>query len=146
MIKLNISSLIITVSSLIVTGSSQAQTVDNESITEEMLLNPDPADWLLFSRTYDNHRFSPLDQVNRSNVNNLKMEWSRGMFPGTQEIIPLVYKGVMYVIHPAYEDDVIIVQALDATNGKLVWEYRRKIADDISEYASITRNRVMSLY
>ncbi|MGK0298441.1 MAG: alcohol dehydrogenase (cytochrome c) [Gammaproteobacteria bacterium] len=146
MIKLNISSLIISVVSLLVIGSSQAQPIDDKSVTDEMLLNPDPADWLLYSRTYDNNRFSPLDQVNRSNVNQLKMAWSRGMSPGTQEIIPLVYKGVMYVIHPAYEDDVVIVQALDATNGKLVWEYSREIADDISEYASITRNRVMSLY
>ena len=74
------------------------------------------------------------------------MAWSRGMSPGTQEIIPLVHQGVMFIIHPAYEDDYILVQALDATNGDLVWEYRRDIADDISEYASITRNRVMSIY
>ena len=63
MIKLRISSLIFTVVSLLVTGPIRAQSIDDESITEEMLLNPDPADWLLFSRTYDNHRFSPLDQV-----------------------------------------------------------------------------------
>lgn len=146
MIKLSVPGLLLFVSSMLVTGASHAQSVNENSVTQEMLLNPDPADWLLFNRTYDNHRFSPLDEVNKNNVDQLKMAWSRGMSPGTQEIIPLVHQGVMFIIHPAYEDDYILVQALDATNGDLVWEYRRDIADDISEYASITRNRVMSIY
>ena len=146
MIKLRISSLICAVVSLAVTGPIQAQSIDDASITEEMLLNPDPADWLLFSRTYDNHRFSPLDQVNRSNVDQLSMVWSRGISAGTQQIIPLVHQGVMYVIHPAYEDEAIIVQALDATNGNLVWEHRRAIPDDLSEYTTPARSRIMGLY
>ena len=53
----------------------------------------------------------------------------------------------MYVIHPAYEHEAIVVQALDATNGNLVWEHRRDIADDISDYmSSTTRSRIMGLY
>jgi alcohol dehydrogenase (cytochrome c) len=146
MFKLRISSLVLTVVSILGTGSIQGQSIDDSLITDEMLLNPDPADWLMFSRTYDNHRFSPLDQINRNNVDQLKMAWSRGISAGTQEIIPMVHQGVMYVIHPAYEDDAIIVQALDATNGNLVWEHSRDIADDISDYTSITRSRIMGLY
>ena len=121
MIKLSVPGLLLFVSSMLVTGASHAQSVNENSVTQEMLLNPDPADWLLFNRTYDNHRFSPLDEVNKNNVDQLKMAWSRGMSPGTQEIIPLVHQGVMFIIHPAYEDDYILVQALDATNGDLVW-------------------------
>ena len=79
MIKLSVPGLLLFVSSMLVTGASHAQSVNENSVTQEMLLNPDPADWLLFNRTYDNHRFSPLDEVNKNNVDQLKMAWSRGM-------------------------------------------------------------------
>ena len=103
-----------------------AQGKDFEPVTQEMLLNPDPADWLMLSRTYDEQRFSPLDQINRQNVGRLRMVWARGMAEGVQESVPLVYRGVMYVISPGAS-----VQALDATTGDLVWEYRRKYPDDM---------------
>ena len=66
-------------------------------VTPEMLANPDPADWLMMSRTYDEQHFSPLDQINKSNVAQLRMAWSRGLPNGTQESTPLVYRGVMYL-------------------------------------------------
>src|SRR4051794_20190004 len=87
-------------------------------VTEAVLQNPDPADWLMINRTYDEQRFSPLNQINRGNVGELRMAWTRGMAAGTQESTPMVYNGVMYVIAPGGG-----VQALDATNGDLVWEY-----------------------
>ena len=89
-------------------------------VTEQMLLNPSPDDWLMFSRTYDAQRFSPLNQVNRQNVSQLALAWSRGLGPGITETIPTVYHGVMYVNAPGGA-----VQALDASNGDLIWEYRR---------------------
>lgn len=111
-------------------------------VTEDMLLNPAPSDWLMFSRTFDNQRFSPLDQINKDNVNGLRLAWSRGMYPGTrQESIPLVYKGVMYVANPRG-----IVQAIDASNGDLLWEYERPFPDDIEDYIGIERTRTLSLY
>jgi glucose dehydrogenase len=48
-----------------------------------MLQKPDPAHWLMWRRTLDSWGYSPLDQVNRSNVNQLRMVWSRGMGSGT---------------------------------------------------------------
>jgi glucose dehydrogenase len=62
-----------------------------------MLANPDPADWLMFNRTYDEQRFSPLDQINRANVAGLRMVWTRGLGAGNQEGTPLVHDGVIYV-------------------------------------------------
>ena len=64
-------------------------------VTDQMLQNPDSADWLLWRRTLNSWGYSPLDQVNKSNVGRLKMVWSRGMGPGIQEATPLVYRGVM---------------------------------------------------
>src|SRR5882672_2900760 len=94
-------------------------------VTEEVLVNPDPADWLMINRTYDEQRFSPLDQINKSNVGDLRMAWTRGMPSGTQESTPMVYNGVMYLIAPGGG-----VQALDATTGDLVWEYWRTYPKD----------------
>ena len=45
-----------------------AQTADFKPVTDEMLANPSPNDWLMINRTYDEQRFSPLDQINKQNV------------------------------------------------------------------------------
>ena len=97
-----------------------AQVKDFVPVTDQMLLNPSPDDWLMFSRTYDAQRFSPLSQVNKQNVSQLALAWSRGLGAGITETIPTVYKGVMYVNAPGGA-----VQALDATTGDLIWEYQR---------------------
>src|ERR1700741_938737 len=93
-------------------------------VTDQMLLNPNPNDWLMPSRTYDWQRFSPLNQINKQNVGQLSLVWVRGMGAGSNEHIPIVSQGIMYVANP---DNVI--QALDATNGDLLWENRRKLPD-----------------
>ena len=98
-------------------------------VTDEMLRNPDPADWPMWRRTLDGWGYSPLDQVNRDNVGELQMAWSRALPQGTQEVTPLAYGGVVYM--PTLTD---IIQALDATTGDLVWEYRRDLPDDVYEF------------
>src|SRR5438552_14626894 len=45
-------------------------------VTTDMLVNPSPNDWLMFSRTYDGQRFSPLKQLSRQNVSQLKLAWT----------------------------------------------------------------------
>src|SRR5947209_8589113 len=50
-----------------------AQTRNYKNVTEQMLLNPSPDDWLMYSRTYDAQRYSPLKQINKSNVKNLTL-------------------------------------------------------------------------
>jgi len=42
-------------------------------VTLKMLENPPADDWLMFSRTYDAQRYSPLKQINKQNVGQLKM-------------------------------------------------------------------------
>jgi alcohol dehydrogenase (cytochrome c) len=48
------------------------------------------------------------------------MVWTRGIGAGQTETIPIVHNGVMYVVNPG-----AVVQALDASNGKVLWEYKR---------------------
>ena len=140
MLKNNILLVLMIPISILLTGTVQAQMTELQRVTDEMLLNPDPADWLMFSRTYDNQRFSPLDQINRQNVDQLQMAWSRGLHTGTQEMIPLVHQGVMYVAQP-----IAIVQALDATNGDLIWEYQRELPEDVNEYIRVDRTRTLAI-
>lgn len=120
--------------------SVSAQDKDREfvPISDAMLAEPDPADWPMWRRTLDNWGYSPLDQVDRSNVNELQLVWSRSLLEGVQEGTPLVYDGVMYFPNP---ND--ITQAYDAVTGDFLWEYRRGVPDDVGEYfpaASTNRN------
>ena len=66
--------------------SANGQVTAFSPVTDQMLLNPDPADWLMVHRTYDFQSFSPLDQINRDNVGQLRLAWMRTMDEGPQEI------------------------------------------------------------
>jgi PQQ-dependent dehydrogenase (methanol/ethanol family) len=92
--------------------------------TIEDLNNPPPGEWPTHSRTTDNVRFSPLDQISRDNVGNLRLVWSRALgFEGQVQSSPVVWDGVMYI------NGVGAVLALDATSGDLIWEYRPELAE-----------------
>jgi alcohol dehydrogenase (cytochrome c) len=123
---------------LLISISADAQRPEFVPVTDEMLQNPDPADWLMWRRTLDHWGFSPLDEIDRENVRELRLVWTRPLNPGVQEGTPLVYDGVMYFPHPSD-----ITQAIDAATGDLIWEYRRPAPDDVNEYVlfpSINRN------
>ena len=98
-------------------------------VTDAELENPSPDEWLMWRRTLDGWGYSPLDQIDRDNVGDLRMVWSRALGPGRQQGTPLVRDGVMFMPNP---QDVI--QAIDAVTGDLVWEYRRDRPDDLAEY------------
>ncbi|MEP7353404.1 MAG: PQQ-binding-like beta-propeller repeat protein [Acidobacteriota bacterium] len=89
-------------------------------VTQAMLENPSPNDWLMFSRTYDAQRYSPLNQITVGNVSKLEQVWTKDLGKGQIETVPLVHDGVMYVILPGSG-----VQAMDATTGDVIWEYKR---------------------
>ena len=116
-----------------------AQTGSFVPVSDAKLANPDPGDWLHISRTYDQQRFSPLTQINKGNVAQLRMVWSRGLPAGVQESTPIVYRGVMYVMAPGAS-----VQALDATNGDLIWEYKRNYAPGVPAVAA--RSKSLGIY
>ena len=98
-------------------------------VTDAMMQDPDPADWLMWRRTLDSWGYSPLDAIDRQNVGELRMVWSRALTVGRQQGTPLVYDGVMYMPNPR---DVI--QAIDAVTGDMLWEHRRDRPDDLETY------------
>ena len=112
------------------TGPAQAQG-EFTPVTDAMLQDPAPGDWLMWRRTLDGWGYSPLDQIDRHNVGELRMVWSRALTAGNQQGTPLVYDGVMYMPNPR---DVI--QAIDAATGDLIWEYRRPRPDDLEEFVA----------
>ncbi len=106
-------------------GLTCAGAADYRPVTSDMLANPPPEDWLQISRTYDEQRFSPLDQINKTNVARLQMAFARGLPAGTQESTPIVHDGVMYMIEPGAN-----LLAIDATTGDEIWEYKRDYTKD----------------
>ena len=99
-----------------------AQVGNVTPVTDEMLRNPDPGDWLSWRRTLDGWGYSPLDDVDTSNVGDLRLAWSWGLEPGVSQTTPVVHDGVMYIANPGH-----VVQALDARNGDFIWEYRHEM-------------------
>src|SRR5262245_47915867 len=116
-----------------------AQVRDFRPVTDEVLANPDPADWLMLNRTFDQQRYSPLKEISKSNVGQLRMAWSRGLGIGTQESVPIVYRGVMYLYAPG-----AAIQAVNATNGELIWEYAREYPQNVNPRAA--RNKSLGIY
>jgi len=111
-------------------------------VTDAMLAKPDPADWLMWRRTLNNWGYSPLDQVNRRNVGNLRMVWTRPLLNGDQEGTPLVHDGILYFPNPAD-----VTQAFVATTGEFLWEYRRSMPSDVGQYfPAAPTNRNLAIY
>ncbi len=108
-------------------------------VTDAMLQNPADGDWLMWRRTLDGWGYSPLAQIDRDNVGDLRMVWTRALAAGAQQGTPIAYGGTLYMPNP---NDMI--QAIDAVTGDLKWEYRRDIPDDVNDYLggliSVNRN------
>jgi PQQ-dependent dehydrogenase (methanol/ethanol family) len=112
-------------------------------VTDRMLEAPDPGDWLMWRRTLNGWGYSPLNQINRQNVTQLKMIWTRGMVGGLQEATPLVHNGTMFLPNPGD-----VMQAINAATGDLIWEYRYPVPDDMSKWfaGAPLKNRNLAAY
>ncbi len=111
-------------------------------VTEEMLRNPPAADWLMWRRTYDAWGYSPLDRINKGNVKRLQVAWTWALSTGATEITPIVHDGVLFIFN--YADKV---QALNAANGDLLWEYKRDLpAHLVSDGGNPLAKRNMAIF
>ncbi len=105
---------------LLANSSSAAQVIDYTPVSEEMLRNPAPGEWLNWRGTDNAWGYSPLDQITLDNVGELQLAWSWAMDEtGSQEAAPLAHDGILYVPNPRG-----VIQALDGATGDLIWEYR----------------------
>jgi len=92
----------------------------------------DPNSWLSYNGTYKGWRYSPLDQINRGNVKNLKVAWifQPGM-PATEQGLegtPLAVDGIVY-LSGSYSR----VWALDGATGKVLWHHYPKTDQELRQ-------------
>ncbi len=88
-------------------------------VTDSMLVDPDPDDWLMLRGNYEAWSYSELADINRGNVGGLRMEWAWALTEGGRnEPAPIVHDGILYVVNMAN-----LVQALDGATGMLLWEH-----------------------
>ena len=106
---------------LLVLGSGSRTTrVDDSRLRSA---DEDTSNWLMYGRTYDDHRFSPLNQINEQTVGKLGLAWSREL--GTTrglEATPLVEDGIIYTT-----GSWSVVYAIDARTGEVRWTYDPKV-------------------
>lgn len=104
-----------------VTGLTvRGSVTDYSPVTDAMLRNPKPDDWLMIRGNYQAWSYSPLDRINLENVSDLRLQWAWSMIGGGRsQAAPIVHRGILYLHNSSN-----VVQALDAVAGELIWEHR----------------------
>ncbi len=104
-------------------------------VTDARLTNPEPENWLQIRGNYQGWMYSPLDQINTTNVKHLTPVWAyaTGVTSG-HEAPPIVNNGVMFVVTPYNQ-----VLALNAATGNLIWKYKRELPEGFSALHNTTR-------
>lgn len=105
-------------------------------VTAGMLRSPPADDWLAWRRTEDATGYSPLKQIDQATVAHLQLKWAWSLTPGKNETAPLVHDGVMFV------NSANTVEALDASNGTLLWRYVREIPPEYSGATNLTQRSI----
>jgi alcohol dehydrogenase (cytochrome c) len=109
--------------------------------TEELNAQPVAANWLSYNGDYTGQRFSGLEQINQTNVSQLRAQWvfhapnSRDM-----EVTPVVVNGLMLV---TVSNDVF---ALDAQTGRTVWHYSRPVSEGLIDDAAQHHSRGVGVW
>jgi quinohemoprotein ethanol dehydrogenase len=94
-------------------------------VNESRMANADrePGNWMTYGRTYDEQRFSPLNQINDRNVSQLGLAWHYDLDTNRgQEATSIVVDGVMYFTSAWSK-----VFALNAATGARLWSYDPKV-------------------
>ena len=88
-------------------------------VTNEDLVDPSPDDWLMLRGNYEAWSYSELDDINRDNVDELRMEWAWALTEGGRnQPAPIAHDGILYIVNMGN-----MVQALDGATGELLWEH-----------------------
>jgi alcohol dehydrogenase (cytochrome c) len=112
------------------------------AVTDAMLRDPPVSDWLMWRRTYNGWGYSPLDQINKNNVKDLRPVWTWSLTPGPTETTPIVHDGVLFVFNWADK-----IQALNAATGDLIWEYKRELPENLfTDIPNVMAKRNMAIY
>ena len=111
--------LTVTCCLLLSAAASQAQGLPGKA-----LLEPPTTFWPTYNGDYTGRRFSPLKQINASNVRSLTLAWLFATNARSIKSTPLEVNGILYFTVP---DNV---WAVDARTGRMIWHYYRKSEGD----------------
>jgi glucose dehydrogenase len=100
---------------------------------------PQPGDWLTYNGNDSGNRYSPLRQIDTSNVASLKLKWVFPLSYFGLETTPLEADGVLYVTGPNQ------VYALDALSGNPLWQYSRPASAGLTGDARLGTNRGVAI-
>ena len=114
-----------------------------QSVTYDEILHSatHPEDWLTYGGNYASQRFSELKQINKTNVDSLKLRWvyqlrRQGIF----ESSPIVVDGMMYVTEPP-----TTVTALDVRTGRPVWRWSADLPKNLLTIGLFPTNRGVAI-
>ncbi|MGX7896834.1 outer membrane protein assembly factor BamB family protein [Tsuneonella sp. HG222] len=91
-------------------------------VTAALLADPPAEEWPAWRRSHLGLGYSPLKQIDTSNVGRLTIAWAQALPAGVNMNEPLVHNGVLYVL--GFGD---VVFAFDAADGRLLWRHERKL-------------------
>ncbi len=121
--KICIPAYIAIIGSIVLGLVTQAISLD---VTTERIqqADQDANNWITYYRTYQGWRYSPLQEINTTNIQHLETKWTFETGPDDEnfQVTPLVADGVMYLINCFYH-----VMALDAASGELLWRYNHEL-------------------
>ena len=121
-------------------GSTQIGLIDDQRILDA---ESEPGNWLAHGRTYEERRFSPLKGINKENVSELGLVWSKDM--GTNralEATPIVVDGIMF-----FTSTWSRVYAVDALTGETIWKFDPKVPGEWARKACCDiLNRGVAVY
>ena len=104
-------------------------------VTDAMLQHPPDGDWLTWRRAYNSLGYSPLRQIDSTNVHTLRGAWSWALPVSRDEIAPLVHDGIIFI------KSANTIQALDGRTGDPLWQYVRPLPASLHDGSSaIVRN------
>jgi quinohemoprotein ethanol dehydrogenase len=132
--------------SFLCTAPSHAQRARRDEFAAARLVELPRAGWPTNGGNVYNQRYSPLTEINRSNVAGLEGVWRthlRGSGASPEysgEAQPLVHDGIVYIITGA--DDVF---ALSVATGEILWQYEAKLDPNLTTVCCGWDNRGVAL-
>jgi PQQ-dependent dehydrogenase (methanol/ethanol family) len=108
-------------------------------VSDDLLRNPPPADWLMWRGTYDTQSYSPLQQINKTTVHNLGVAWTLALPPSANEAAPLIHDGVLFI------ESANTVEAVNAIEGTILWRYIRPLPEAL-ENGRESRMKGLAIY
>jgi alcohol dehydrogenase (cytochrome c) len=107
----------------------------------DLIVAPVAANWPSYNGDYTGRRYSSLNQVTPSNVEQLRAQWAfHAPKSDSLQVTPVVVNGIMFVTvaNDAY--------ALDARTGRAIWHYARPITEGLIDDASSHHNRGVGVW